>query len=295
MARGALLRMVVGATLISTTSIFVRWAHVAPTVSAFYRMAFGGAMLAAFIAVQRQWRGVGWRDAMWVLFPAFAMAVDLIMWHRSILLIGPGLATLIGNFQVFLMALAGVVFYHERLGWRFAAGVGLAMYGLWLIVGQNWQGLGADYRYGVWLGLLTGIAYAAYMLSLRQAQLRRAALTPQRALCLMSLACGAMLALAVVVEGESFVIPDVQSWSALLSLALVGQVIGWVLIARAMPLLPASTVGLLLLLQPGLSFVLDVLLFARLTAPRDWIGLVLSLVGIFVASQRSRKAAAATD
>ena len=294
-ARGALLRMIAGAALISTTSIFVRWAHVAPTVSAFYRMAFGGAMLALLIAVQRQWRGVGLRDAAWLLFPAFAMAVDLIMWHRSILLIGPGLATLIGNFQVFLMALAGVVFYRERLGWRFASGVALAVFGLWLIVGQSWHGLSADYRYGVLLGLLTGVAYAAYMLTLRQAQLRRAALTPERALCLMSLACGAMLGLAVAAEGESFAIPDLQSWSALLSLALIGQVIGWVLIARAMPLLPASTVGLLLLLQPGLSFVLDVLLFARPTVPRDWIGLALSLLGIFVAGQRSRAEKARRD
>jgi len=55
-----------------------------------------------------------------------------------------------------------------------------------------------------------------------------------------------------------------------------------------MPQLPASLVGLLLLLQPALSFVLDVLLFARPTAPADWIGLALSLVGIFVATARSR-------
>lgn len=285
-ARGALLRMIAGAALISTTSIFVRWAHVAPTVSAFYRMAFGGAMLALILAAQRQWRGVGWRDAVWLLFQAFAMAVDLIMWHRSILLIGPGLATLIGNFQVFLMALAGVVFFHERLGRRFALGVALAMFGLWLIVGQSWQGLSAAYRCGVLLGVLTGVAYAAYMLTQRQAQLRRPALTPQRTLCLMSLSCAAMLGVAVLVEGEGFTIPDAQSWASLLSLALVGQVIGWVLIARAMPVLPASTVGLLLLLQPALSFVLDVLLFARPTALRDWIGLALSLLGIFVASQR---------
>lgn len=280
--------MIAGAALISTTSIFVRWAHVAPTVSAFYRMAFGGAMLAVILAVQRQWRGVGWRDAAWLLFPAFAMAVDLIMWHRSILLIGPGLATLIGNFQVFLMALAGVVFFHERLGWRFALGVALAMFGLWLIVGQSWQGLSADYRFGVLLGVLTGVAYAAYMLTQRQAQLRRPALTPQRTLCLMSLSCALLLGIAVLIEGDSLAIPDAQSWASLLSLALVGQVLGWVLIARAMPVLPASTVGLLLLLQPALSFVLDVLLFARPTAPHDWVGLALSLLGIFVASQRQR-------
>ena len=62
--------------------------------------------------------------------------------------------------------------------------------------------------------------------------------------------------------------------------------LGWVLIARAMPQLPASLVGLLLLLQPLLSFVFDVLLLARPTVPLDWAGLAVSLIGIFVASVR---------
>lgn len=278
--------MLAGAALISTTSIFVRYAHVAPTVSAFYRLAFGGAMLTVLLILRGQWRGFGWRDAYWLVVPALAFAADLIMWHRSIHYIGPGLATLIGNFQVFVMALAGVVFYGEKLGWRFACGLGLAIFGLWLIVGQGWSGLSANYRLGVVLGVLTGVAYAVYMLTQRRAQLRRPALTPQLALCGVSLICAGLLAVAVTVEGESFAIPDAQSWAALLALAFFGQVVGWVLISQAMPVLPASLVGLLLLLQPALSFVLDVILFARPTALADWIGLALSLLGIFVASQR---------
>ncbi len=278
--------MLAGAALISTTSIFVRYAHVAPTVSAFYRLAFGGAMLTVLLILRGQWRGFGWRDAYWLVVPALAFAADLIMWHRSIHYIGPGLATLIGNFQVFVMALAGVVFYGEKLGWRFACGLGLAIFGLWLIVGQGWSGLSANYRLGVVLGVLTGVAYAVYMLTQRRAQLRRPALTPQLALCGVSLICAGLLAAAVTVEGESFAIPDAQSWAALLALAFFGQVVGWVLISQAMPVLPASLVGLLLLLQPALSFVLDVILFARPTALADWIGLALSLLGIFVASQR---------
>ena len=54
------------------------------------------------------------------------------------------------------------------------------------------------------------------------------------------------------------------------------------------PQLPASLVGLLLLLQPALSFVLDVILFARPTGALDWIGLALSLLGIFIGSARRR-------
>src|SRR4029078_11365692 len=84
----------------------------------------------------------------------------------------------------------------------------------------------------------------------------------------------------------SFALPDVQAWASLLGLALFGQVFGWVLLTRAMPQLPASLIGLLLLLQPALSFVLDVILFARPTHAFDWLGVALSLAGIFIGSYR---------
>jgi len=105
-----------------------------------------------------------------------------------------------------------------------------------------------------------------------------------------SLLSAAILGIVVLIEGGGFAIPDAQSWTALLGLGFFGQVLGWVLIASAMPQLPASLVGLLLLLQPTLSFVLDVILFSRPTSSLDWFGLALSLIGIFIGSMRGKPA-----
>ncbi len=290
--RGAFVAMLVGAALISTTSIFVRYAHVAPTVSAFYRMAFGGGMLLLGLLAFGRWRRLQMRDLVWLLLPAFLFALDLFIWHRSIHDIGPGLATLLGNFQVFVMALAGVWFFHERLGWRFLAGLGLALFGLWLLVGLDWSHMSGDYRHGVILGIVTGIAYAAYMLATRYVQNGRVVLDSAQQLCVTSLLCALILAVTLVAEGESFAIPDTQSWSALLGLGLVGQVLGWLLLVRAIPQLPPSLVGLLLLLQPSLSFVLDVVLFQRPTVAFDWIGVTFSLLGIFIGTSRKARASA---
>jgi drug/metabolite transporter (DMT)-like permease len=290
--RAALVQMILGAIAISTTSLFVKLAHVGPTMSGFYRMGFGGLMLLVGLVALRQWQGLRWRDIAWLLVPGAAFAIDLIMWHRSIIYVGPGLATLLGNFQVFLMALAGYLLYREKLGWHFLAGIALAFVGLYLLVGLDWSVVGAQYRLGVVLGIVTGIAYAVYMLSTRHAQRAgHVRLAPAQLLCVSSLLSAAVLGIAAGVEGESFAIPDLQSWSALLGLAFCGQVLGWVLLTRAMPQLPASTIGLLLLLQPALSFVFDVLLFARPTHTSDWIGVALSLLGIFIGSYRpsSRK------
>jgi drug/metabolite transporter (DMT)-like permease len=48
-------------------------------------------------------------------------------------------------------------------------------------------------------------------------------------------------------------------------------------------------VGLLLLLQPALAFVLDVLLFRRPTGGGDWLGLAIALVGILLGTMRRKR------
>lgn len=282
------MQMIVGAAAISTTSLFVEVAHVGPTISAFYRMASGGLMLLIGLIALGQWRRVRLTEIAWLAIPALAFATDLMIWHRSILYVGPGLATLLGNFQVFLMALAGFFFYRERLGWPFLAGIALAFFGLYLLVGLDWSEVSARYQLGVVLGVVTGFAYAIYMLSTRHAQRSgHVRLAPAQLLCVSSLLSALVLGIAALIEGDSFAIPTASSAFALLGLGFFGQVFGWVLLTRAMPQLPASMIGLLLLLQPALSFVFDVILFARPTRATDWLGVGLSLVGIFIGSYRT--------
>ncbi len=288
----ALVGMICGAALISTTSVFVKLAGVGPTVSAFYRMAIGGAILLAGLVMLRRWQSLRPAHLLWMLVPALAFAADLMMWHRSILHVGPGLATLLGNFQVFLLALAGWLVYRERLGINFAVGVVLALIGLYLLVGLDWPQLGAQYRLGVILGIGSGIAYAVYLLGTRHAQRSGQLRVPtMQLLCASTLMSALVLGVAVVVEGESFVLPGARAWWSLIGLAVFGQVLGWILLLRAMPHLPASTVGLLLLLQPALSFVFDVILFERPTSGLDWVGVGISLVGIFIGTYRPAPAA----
>ena len=144
--------MIAGGAAISLTGVLVRYAHVPPTVSGFWRMAFGGALLTLSLVALRQWRRMRWSDALWMLPPALAFAADLFIWHRSIRDVGPGLATLLANLQVFIMALAGVLLHRERLGPRFLIGLALAFGGLGLLVGRAWGTFGAAHRRGVQLG-----------------------------------------------------------------------------------------------------------------------------------------------
>ena len=213
--RTALFMLAAGAALISTTGVLVRFADVPATVSGFWRMAFGGAVLAVALIALRQWQRARMRDWWWMLVPAIAFALDLFFWHRSIFSIGPGLATLLTNFQVFFMAIAGVLFYRERLGPRFLGGLVLAFAGCWLLVGMDWSSFTPDYRIGVLLGLLTGVCYAVYLLSFRHVQRVHTVLPSAQLLAMSSLLCAVVLAGFAAVERVSFAIPDGTSLLAL--------------------------------------------------------------------------------
>ena len=80
-------------------------------------------------------------------------------------------------------------------------------------------------------------------------------------------------------EGASFAIPGARALAALLTLALVGHCLAWLLISRAMQRLSVALIGLLLLLQPVVAFLLDVALLGRATSAREWYGLALSSRG----------------
>jgi drug/metabolite transporter (DMT)-like permease len=86
----------------------------------------------------------------------------------------------------------------------------------------------------------------------------------------------------MVHNGDSFAIPDLKSLSALMSLGLFSQTIGWLLIAGALPKIQASFTGLILLLQPSLSFVWDVVFFNRPTDLLNWTGVLLTLTAIYM-------------
>lgn len=291
----ALLAMLAGAALIGTNALMVRYADVGPTVSAFWRMTFAGLFLLGLAVAQGRWQRLSPAAWAWSLLPAVAFAADLWLWHRSILLVGPGLATLLANAQVFFMALAGALFFGERLGPRFVAGIALAFAGLWLLLGQGWETLAPEYRWGVWLGLATGVCYAMYNVGLRTAQ-RRAeadgtAAPVVQVLAIVSLACALVLGVAGLLEGTDFAIPTRRAWVALLALAIFGHAISWILISNAMRALSVAMVGLLLLLQPIVAFLLDIALLGRETSAREWLGVAVSLAGIFVAGLKRRKRA----
>ena len=220
-------------------------------MAGFYRNLFGGVFLLA-IAI---WRGeklwAGWKPFALAVVCGMLFATDLSLWHRSIHYIGPGLSTIMGNFQVFFLAAFGILVARERVGWRVLVSIPLAVVGLLMLVGADWNRLAGDYRLGVWFGGGTAVMYAAYLVTLRYAQGRKDRLPAAANLCIISLLTAGIMALEGIAQGEAFHVPNARSWASMVTYGVVCQAVGWIIISRALVKVPASRAGLILLGAPA--------------------------------------------
>jgi len=284
--RAAVFQLIIGAAMISFSPVFVKLADVGPTVAGFYRTLFGGAFLLVIVFAKRDTIWAGRKPFLWALICGVAFAADLTCWHRSIHYVGPGLSTILGNFQVFFLAAFGIIVLREKFDWRFALSTVAAITGLLLIVGVDWGALEPGYRLGILLGLATAITYAIYVLILKKAQSDRIRLSASANLAVISLITCAVMAVEGAVEGASFRVPDGKSWAALIAYGVVCQALGWIVIVRALGRVKASRAGLILLLQPTLAFTWDILFFGRPTDVLDALGAGLALAAIYVGGAR---------
>jgi drug/metabolite transporter (DMT)-like permease len=280
-----LLRLLGGSVCISFAPILIKLADVPPDSAGFYRMLFAGGSLGLWILLSRMsWR-MPHRPILLLAAAGLFLGIDFMCWHRSIHLVGPGLSTLLANFQIFFTALFSWLFLRQKITGHFMVAVVLAIAGLVLITGVDLQGLDAGYRLGILLGLGTAICYSGYIMLLKQG-MNHPQTSGISAMFVVSLVCTTFMGTVTAATGASFRIPDTGSLLALVGVGIVSTTLGWSLISSAMRHVRATVASLVLLLQPTLAMIWDVLLFARPTAGHEVLGIVLILAGIFLGSHR---------
>ncbi len=282
------LRLFVGAVLISLSPVWVKLVSVSPTTSGFYRVAIGSVTALLLLVLARQKLRLSKRAWLLVGLAGAFFSLDLFFWHRSIIYIGPGLSTLLANFQVFIMMFAGIVLLRQKPAATQLLAVPLAVVGLAMIVGLDWRSLPGDYRLGVIFGLLTAVVYAGYLLSLRAARIDSESRLPLAEVAVVSLVCTVLLLGIALAEGASLAVPDSSDMLWLLCYGILSHTFGALFLASSLPHVSTTEAGLALLLQPTLSFVWDVLFFGRPMQPIEIAGAAIALVAIYLGSRKAQ-------
>ena len=264
--------MVVGSSALAFGPWLVRLSDVAPTASAFWRMALAivpMALLARMTVARGTAIGSG-IDRNVVLLAAVAalfFAADLAVWHLGIVRTTLANSALLSNAASFLLPLWGFLVLGQRPGRQALLATGFALVGTMLLVGRSAE-LSPRYLAGDLLCLLAAVLYTAYLIIIDRLRGRVAALP----LLVMATFFGAiaLLPLALATSGTAGFWPG--DWTPLMLLALGSQVVGQGLVVFAVGHLKPLIVGLTLLIQPAIGATIGALRFGETLGPFEIIG-----------------------
>jgi len=286
---------VAGALVISTSGPLVRLSEATPATSALFRCGYAVPALAALAWWERRRLGaMSWRECRRAWLAGLFFALDLLFWHLSIGYIGAGLATVLGNLQVVIVAFAAWALLGERPSARIAVATPVVLGGAVLISGAfDAAPYGEDPALGVLFGLLTSLTYAAYLLVLRAGSGtgRRAAGPLAHATAVATVAIAALSPLF----GGADLRPEWPGHGWLLLLALGPQVLGWVLITYSLPRQPAALTALILLIQPVTTVALSAVLLGERPSALQLAGCVAVALGVLYGSRPARQPALASS
>ncbi len=275
-----------GAVAISFSPVLYVYSDTNPSTGAFFRMLYALPALAllAYLVRKSDTRSSRTR---WTAFGAgLILAPDMLSYHSSMIFIGIGIATLIGNSQVIIVTLASWKLFGEKPNQAILVSLPIVIIGLALISGiADTDPYGEDPVKGVVFGTMAAFFYSSFLILFRYSNRE---LAPSSSVQLDATA-GAALGLLVLglLPLSSVAIEPLElqpTWPGhgwLIVLAMLCQVAGWLAITHALPRLPAAHVSFAVLLQPVLTLVWGyVILHQEGHSQNQVIGIFLVLAAI---------------
>jgi drug/metabolite transporter (DMT)-like permease len=273
-----------GAASISASAVLIKLADTGAATAAFYRCLLALPVLVTLAILEQRRRGPRPRNArLGALAAGVFLAIDLVLWNHAIADVGAGIATVLGNLQVVFVTAAAWLAFRERPGRAFFLALPVVLAGVVLVSGLADGAHGAHPVAGIEYGLGTSVAYAAFLLTMRQTSLA----TPHVAgpVAEATLGCTIGAALLGLLFGGWQLGLSWPSFGWLLLLAMTSQTAGWLLITSSLPRLPAALSSLLLLLQPAASILLAAVVLSERPTGLQLAGAVLVCAGVLAASR----------
>jgi drug/metabolite transporter (DMT)-like permease len=289
----ALAALFAGACGIAFAPIFVRLSELTPTATAFNRFALAVPVLWVWLAIgdtvgqsdnrPKRRHPSSVTDYAILALAGLFFAGDMGFWHWSITYTSVANATLLANMAPVFVVLGGWLLFGTRVRPLFLIGMATAMAGTAVLM-QTSAGLGGRHLLGDALGLVTGLFYGAYLLTIQR--LRASYDTMTIMAYAIPVSAVAMLGVSIL-NGETLLAVTTTGWMVVVGVALVSQVFGQSLIAYGLAQLPVAFASVSLLVQPVMAALWAWLLLAEPLGPIQAVGAAVVLAGIWIARRGS--------
>lgn len=285
--RQPLFQLISAALIFGSGAIFVVFIALDATVIAFYRMFIPTILFAAFLILKRHSFVMSKKALLYAIGAGIFLGADLAMWNSSILIVGPGIATILNSLQVFFMAGIGILFYKNPSGRLLWVSLILTFLGVILLcsneVHQTTNG-----GFGVFIGIISAVMFALYMACLRESaqhQTHSVAATQFYVSLSGALALGVFAAL----QGSSFAFTNLQSFSMILFYGGIVHVGAMLLMTIAMPHLTVAVIGMVMCLEPVAVLLIDILFLDKAISIWQYVGAILTIFAVYLGTQSTKK------
>jgi len=269
---------------IAFSGIFYKFAEVTPETATVFRCLYGLPILALVGWWEHRRYGALPSRAVWLaVIAGVFFAADLLSWHHAVDAVGAGLATVLGNLQVIVVALVAWLVFGERPPRSVLIGLPIVLGGVVLISGViGADAYGVDPPLGTALGIFTALAYAGYLLVIRRGSndLRR----PAGPVAISTASTMVVAIVAGVLLGGLDPVPAWPSHGWLVAVGITSQSIGYLIISISLPRLPAALVSIILLAQPVATVIIARVLLDETPSVTQLLGVGLVVAGIAVAT-----------
>jgi len=286
--RRSVFAMLLGSSLIALGPFFVEFSLVSAETNTFYRLLLGALFFISFTFFKKELT-VNPKFLAISALGGSLLVLDLFLWNQSVLYLGAGLSTVLSNIEIFFLVFIGKIYFSEKTPAKFfilcifiAIGIGALLFPI--IPELTWTSL-----VGIILALGASFSYALYLFSIKYISKKFPEQTSTGTLAVICLT-GCLLLGGIIFTHDikMFIIPSWHSIICILANSVLSQIIAWWFISKAIVRLSLSLSGLLLLMQPALTFFLDCLFLSRNTHWLQLTGSICLLGSVYMASQNQQ-------
>lgn len=277
----------IGVLSVSFAAVFIRLADAPPLVIAAYRLGIASVILIPFASMRfgKTLKKLSRSDILLVLLSGVFVALHFALWITSLSYTSIASSVVLVTSHPVFVAVISYFLWRERLNRLAVLGIIVALVGVVFI---NYSGfsLHPQALFGDLLALLAAFFMGAYLVIGRQL---RARINIWHYLAVIYTCAAIILLLAAVVSGQSLVGYSSATYTMLILLALVPQLIGHSSLNVAVRMMPVILVSVAILGEPVLATALGYFILGEWATTGEIVGGLLTLAGIFIVMRNKPK------
>ena len=274
--------LIIGASMLGGSGIFVKLSDSSPSLIAFYRSLFALPFLYAWMKFEERNSSseIIWdkKTFFFLLLGGLCFALDMSIWNWSMSFTSVANATLMANIAPVFVVIFGVLFLGYKIEISFVVTLLLALLGVFLVILPGEQIM----VFGDSLGILAAVFYAGYILSIKDLT---NILQPAKTLFLVTIITTLCLLPISLIEADSLNLSK-SEFFLLISYAIFSQTLAQGLITSGISKVSAHLSSLVLLMQPVAAAFYGWFFLQELLNPLQMVGGLIVLAAIYLASRK---------